>query len=109
MSHRAVRAVQAHVRHALAAAKIKESKDLSKYHTMIMGVGKESKGPLLDFHTLSLKPPKVQKFVYFVVVNTDSILIRHTLKIFLPTPLIMMPQKGGEKKQSVISHAKHGL
>ena len=35
MSHRAVTALQAHVRHGLAAAKIKESKGLSKHHTMI--------------------------------------------------------------------------
>ena len=35
MSHRAVRAIQAHVRHVLAAAKIKKSKGLSKYYTMM--------------------------------------------------------------------------
>ena len=35
MSHCAVRAIQAHVRHVLAAAKSKESKGLSKYHTMM--------------------------------------------------------------------------
>ena len=35
MSHRAVRAIQAHLRHVLAAAKIKKSEGLSKYHTMM--------------------------------------------------------------------------
>ena len=35
MSHRAVRAIQAHVRHESAAIKIEESKGLSKYHTMM--------------------------------------------------------------------------
>ena len=35
MSHRAVKAIQAHVRHVLAAAKIKKSKGLSRYHTMM--------------------------------------------------------------------------
>ena len=36
MSHRAVRAVQAHVRHVLVAAKIKKSKGLfCKCHTMV--------------------------------------------------------------------------
>ena len=34
MSHRAVRAIQAYVRHALAAAKIQESKGHSKYHIL---------------------------------------------------------------------------
>ena len=43
MSHRAVKAIQAHVTHVLAAAKIKKSKGLSKYHTMMpqKGVGGE--------------------------------------------------------------------
>ena len=32
MYHLAVRAIQTHARHVLAAAKIKENKGLSKYH-----------------------------------------------------------------------------
>ena len=39
MSHRAVKAIQAHVRHVLAAAKIKKSKGLSKYRTMMPQIG----------------------------------------------------------------------
>ena len=76
MSHRAVRALQAHVRQVLAAGKIKESKGLSKFHTMIMGVGKRIMAPFLNFHTFSLKAPEFQNFILlFVVVNTSSILI----------------------------------
>ena len=75
MSHRAVRALQAHVRQVLAAGKIKESKGLSKFYTMIMGVGKGIMTPFLNFHAFSLKAPKFQNFILFVVVNTSSILI----------------------------------
>ena len=39
LSHRTVRAVQAHVGHVFAAAIIKKSKGLSKYHTMMPQIG----------------------------------------------------------------------
>ena len=35
MSHHALKAIQEPVRHVLAAGKIKKSKDLSRYHTMM--------------------------------------------------------------------------
>ena len=42
----------------------------------------------LDFHTLSLKPRKIQKIILFLVVNTGSIRIAPLpLKNFLPTLL----------------------
>ena len=44
MFHCAVRTIQAYVRHVLAAAKIKKSKGLSKFHAMIMGVGMGGQG-----------------------------------------------------------------
>ena len=49
-----LRAIQAQVKHVLAAAKIKESKGLAKYHTMIMGVGKGRPWPFPWIFTHSL-------------------------------------------------------
>ena len=43
MSHSTVRAIQAHVRHVITAAKIKESKGLSRYHIMMPHKGGEGR------------------------------------------------------------------
>ena len=70
MFHGVVRAIQAHVRHVLAAAKIKESKGLSRYHNMMPQKGSKGNKRYISCKTwamTSLNKIKFDKSVFMMI------------------------------------------
>ena len=76
MSHRAVKAFQALVRHVLAAAKIKKSKVLSKYHTMMPQKGR---GEIKALHLM--------QNMDYDVTTTSFAMIKFGKSVFMITEL----------------------